>query len=164
MIFFARLIPACVNKAKIEGNEIQALMNKQKVGMKLEPWDWDFYGEQVRKEKYNLDEEEVKPYFNMYSVLEKGVFFAAEKLYGLTFKEKFDLPIYQDDVRVFEVFDNGKSFALLYVDFYKRDNKNGGAWMSNLVGQSYLLGTKPIIYNVCNFTKPAKGEPVFNWF
>jgi len=158
--FFAKLVPSAIGKAKEEAADIQALINKQNGGFELKPWDWDFYSEQVRKEKYNLDESEITPYFQLDKVLEKGVLFAASKLYGVTFKERHDIPVYQSDVRVFEVYDHdGKPFALFYFDYYKRDNKNGGAWMNNLVGQSTLIGTKPVIYNVCNFTKPAAGQP-----
>ncbi len=158
--FFARLVPAATAKANQEAKEIQALIDKQKGGFKLEPWDWNFYSEQVRKAKYDLDESEIKPYFEINNVLENGIFFAANKLYGLTFKERKDIPVYQEDVRVFEVFDkDNTSMALFYCDYFKRENKNGGAWMDNLVVQSKLLGTKPVIYNVCNFTKPAKGQP-----
>jgi len=128
--------------------------------LKLKPWDWNFYSEQVRKAKYDLDENEVKPYFELDRVLQDGVFYAANQLYGLTFKERHDLPVYNPDVRVFEVFDiNGKTLALAYFDYFKRDNKQGGAWMSNFVNQSKLLGTIPVIYNVGNFAKPAPGEP-----
>ena len=106
-----------------------------------QPWDWEFYAEQVRKAKYDLDEAQVKPYFELNNVLENGVFYAAHELYGITFKERKDLPVYQPDVRVFEVFDaDGKPLALFYCDYFKRDNKNGGAWMDNFVGQSKLLG------------------------
>jgi peptidyl-dipeptidase Dcp len=158
--FFSRLVPSATAKAKGEAADIQALIDKQNGGFKLQPWDWNYYSEQVRKEKYNLDESEVKPYFELNKVLENGVFYAANQLYGLTFKERHDLPVYQKDVRVFEVSDkDNKPFALFYCDYYKRDNKSGGAWMSNIVGQSTLLGTKPVIYNVCNFTKPAPGQP-----
>jgi peptidyl-dipeptidase Dcp len=158
--FFARLVPSATAKAREEAADIQALIDKQNGGFKLQPWDWNYYCEQVRKEKYNLDESEIKPYFELNKVLENGVFYAANQLYGLTFKERHDLPVYQKDVRVFEVFDKDKSsFALFYCDYYKRDNKSGGAWMSNMVGQSKLLGTKPVIYNVCNFTEPAPGQP-----
>ena len=158
--FFAKLVPSAIGKAKEEAADIQALINKQNGGFELKPWDWDFYSEQVRKEKYNLDESEITPYFQLDKVLEKGVLFAASKLYGVTFKERHDIPVYQSDVRVFEVYNHdGKPFALFYFDYYKRDNKNGGAWMNNLVGQSTLIGTKPVIYNVCNFTKPAAGQP-----
>jgi peptidyl-dipeptidase Dcp len=158
--FFAKLVPSATAKAKGEAADIQAVIDRQNGGFKLQPWDWNYYAEQVRKEKYNLDEDEIKPYFELNKVLEKGVFYAANQLYGLTFKERHDLPVYQKDVRVFEVFDkDARSFALFYCDYYKRDNKSGGAWMSNMVGQSKLLGTKPVIYNVCNFTKPASGQP-----
>ena len=158
--FFAQLVPAVTAKAKSEAADIQAVIDAQKGGFTLQPWDWDYYAEQVRKAKYNLDESEVKPYFELTNVLEKGVFYAATQLYGLTFKERHDIPVYQQDVRVFEVWDkDNKPFALFYCDYFKRDNKSGGAWMDNLVGQSTLLGTKPVIYNVCNFTKPAAGQP-----
>jgi peptidyl-dipeptidase Dcp len=114
----------------------------------------------VRKAKYDLDENQIKPYFELDNVLKNGVFYAANQLYGLTFKERKDIPVYQPDVRVFEVFDkDGKSLALFYCDYFKRDNKGGGAWMDNFVGQSRLLGTKPVIYNVANFAKPAAGQP-----
>ena len=119
--FFARLIPAATAKAKKEAAEIQALIDKQKGGFKVEPWDWNFYSEQVRKAKYDLDESQVKPYFELNNVLQNGVFYAANKLYGLTFKERKDLPVYQKDVRVFEVFDkDNASIALFYCDYFKR--------------------------------------------
>jgi len=136
------------------------VIDKQHGGFKLAPWDWDMYAEQVRKAKYDLDENEIKQYFELDRVLQDGVFFAANQLYGLTFKQRHDLPVYEPDVHVYEVFDkDGSSFALFYTDYFKRDNKNGGAWMDNMVGQSKLLGTKPVIFNVCNFTKPAAGQP-----
>jgi peptidyl-dipeptidase Dcp len=157
---FAKLVPSVTAKAKNEAADIQKLIDEQKGGFSLEPWDWDFYAEQVRKQRYNLDESEIKPYFELNKVLQNGVFYAANLLYGLTFKERHDLPVYQSDVRVFEVFDKDKrSIALFYCDYYKRDNKSGGAWMDNIVGQSFLMGTKPVIYNICNFTKPAPGQP-----
>lgn len=158
--FLSQLIPAATAKAKEEAADIQSLIDKQKGGFTLEPWDWEFYAEQVRKAKYDLDEDQVKPYFELDSVLKNGVFYAATQLYGITFKERKDLPVYNKDVRVFEVFDkDGTSMALFYCDYFKRDNKNGGAWMDNLIGQSKLLGTKPVIYNICNFQKPAEGQP-----
>jgi peptidyl-dipeptidase Dcp len=158
--FFAQLIPAATAKARVEAADIQSVIDKQNGGFKLEPWDWNFYAEQVRKAKYDLNEDELKPYFELNTVLEKGVFYAAQKLYGLTFKERKDLPVYQPDVRVFTVIEeNGDTLGLFYTDYFKRDNKNGGAWMSNMVGQSKLFNTRPVIYNVCNFTKPAKGQP-----
>jgi len=158
--FLSKLVPAATAKAKSEAAEIQALIDKQKGGFKLEPWDWNFYSEQVRKAKFDIDENQVKPYFEVFNVLQNGVFYAANLMYGLTFKERKDIPVYQEDVRVFEVFDkDSSSIALFYCDYFKRDNKVGGAWMDNMVTQSKLLGTKPVIYNVCNFTKPAPGEP-----
>ncbi|ACU08612.1 peptidyl-dipeptidase I [Flavobacteriaceae bacterium 3519-10] len=156
----AQLATPAVATAKRESNEIQALIDKQKGGFTVEPWDWNYYSEQVRKAKYDLDENEIKPYFEVSTVLEKGVFFAAEKFYGITFKERKDLPVYHPDVVAYEVFDNdGKSMALYYLDFYTRSNKNGGAWMSNFVEQSHLLGQKPVIVNVFNYQKPAEGKP-----
>jgi peptidyl-dipeptidase Dcp len=158
--FLGKLIPAATAKAKQEAADIQSVIDKQKGGFQLQPWDWNFYSEQVRKAKYDIDESQVKPYFEVYNVLQNGIFYAANQLYGLTFKERKDLPVYQKDVRVFEVFDkDNASIALFYCDYFKRDNKNGGAWMDNMVIQSKLLGTKPVIYNVCNFTKPAEGQP-----
>lgn len=158
--FFGKLNPSVTAKVKEEVSAIQNVIDNQQGGFSLQPWDWTYYAEQVRKAKYDLDENQTKPYFELNSVLEKGVFYAANQLYGLTFKERHDIPVYQQDVRVFEVYDKDKKpFALFYCDYFKRDNKNGGAWMNNLVGQSTLLGTKPVIYNVCNFSKPAPGTP-----
>ncbi|HTB53549.1 MAG TPA: peptidyl-dipeptidase Dcp [Ferruginibacter sp.] len=158
--FLQQLIPAATAKAKQEAADIQSLIDKQNGGFALQPYDWDYYAEQVRKAKYDYDENEVKQYLELNSVLENGVFYAANQLYGLTFKERHDIPVYQKDVRVFEIFDkDAKPMALFYCDYFKRDNKSGGAWMSNLVNQSKLLGTLPVIYNVCNFTKPAPGQP-----
>lgn len=158
--FFNQLIPAATAKAKGEARDIQAVIDQQKGGFKLAPWDWNYYAEQVRKAKYDLDENQIKPYFELNKVLQNGVFYAATELYGITFKERKDLPVYQEDVRVFDVIDkDGSQIGLFYCDYFKRDNKNGGAWMDNMVPQSKLFGTKPVIYNVCNFTKPAAGEP-----
>src|SRR5690606_4527917 len=125
--FLSKLIPASVAKAQTEAAEMQAVINQQQDTFQLQAYDWDFYAEQVRKAKYDLDVNEVKPYFVLDSVLENGVFFAAGQLYGITFKERKDLPVYHPDVRVFEVFDHdGSPMALFYGDFFKRDNKNGG--------------------------------------
>lgn len=158
--FLGKLVPAATAKAKGEAKEIQALIDKQQGGFKLEPWDWNFYSEQVRKAKFDIDESQIKPYFELNKVLTDGVFYAANQLYGITFKERHDLPVWQGDVRVFDVMDkDGSQLALFYCDYFKRDNKDGGAWMSNLVSQSKLLGTKPVVYNVCNFEKPKSGEP-----
>ncbi|NMR34650.1 M3 family metallopeptidase [Chryseobacterium aquaticum] len=155
-----QLATPAVETARREAIDIQDLIDQQKGGFKLEPWDWNFYAEQVRKAKFDLDENQIKPYFEITTVLEKGVFFAAEKFYGLTFKKRTDLPVYHPDVVTYEVFDHdGKSLAIYYLDFYTRDSKNGGAWMSNFVEQSYLLGTKPVIVNCYNYQKPAPGKP-----
>jgi peptidyl-dipeptidase Dcp len=158
--FFGRLIPSAVIKTNQEAALLQSQMNKQNAGLQLEAWDWSYFAEQVRKEKYDLDDKEVKPYFELNRVLENGIFYAANQLYGLSFKERFDMPVYQKDMRVFEVFDiDKKSIALFYCDYFKRDNKSGGAWKTNTTEQSFLMGTKPVIYNVCNFPKPATGQP-----
>ena len=123
------LVPATTAKAKAEAAEIQALIDRQKGGFQLAAQDWEFYAEQVRKAKYSFDESEVKQYFELNRVLQDGVFFAANQLYGITFKERHDLPVYDPDVRVFEVFDaDGKSLTLFYADYYARPNKTGGAW------------------------------------
>ncbi|MGH9528336.1 MAG: peptidyl-dipeptidase Dcp [Terriglobales bacterium] len=158
--FMDAIVPAATGRAADEAKDIQNVIDAQKGGFQLQPWDWEFYAEQVRKARYDLDDAQVKPYFELNNVLENGVFYAANQLYGLTFKERHDIPVYQPDVRVFEVFDaNGQHLALFYCDYFKRDNKNGGAWMSEFVGQSHLLGTSPVVYNVANFSKPAEGEP-----
>jgi peptidyl-dipeptidase Dcp len=163
--FMHKLGPAAVARAESEAKDIQAMIDKSGGDFQLQPWDWEYYAEKVRKQKYDLDEDQIKPYFELNDVLQNGVFYAANQLYGLTFKERKDIPVYQPDVRVFEVFDaDGKSLALFYCDYFKRDNKSGGAWMDNLVGQSKLMGTKPVIYNVANFTKPADGQPaLLSW-
>jgi peptidyl-dipeptidase Dcp len=160
MNLLAQIAKPAVAKAKNEAKEIQEIIDSQNGGFKLEPWDWNFYSEQVRKAKYDLDESQIKPYFELTTVLEKGVFFAAKQMYGITFKERKDLPVYNSDVVAYEVFDNnGNSMAIYYLDFYTRDNKNVGAWMNNFVNQSHYLDQKPVIVNVYNFTKPADGKP-----
>ena len=156
----SQLANPAVEQARKEAADIQKLIDEQKGGFTLEPWDWNFYAEQVRKAKFDLDENQIKPYFEVSTVLEKGVFYAAEKFYGITFKERKDLPVYHPDVVAYEVFDrDGKSLAIYYLDFYTRDNKNGGAWMSNFVEQSFTTNTKPVIVNVFNYQKPAPGKP-----
>lgn len=156
----ANLAKPAVEAARKELAEIQAMVDAEKGGFQVQPWDWNYYAEKVRKAKYDLDENEIRPYFEVTTVLEKGVFFAAEKFYGITFKKRPDLPVYNPDVVAYEVFDrDGKSIALYYLDFYTRSNKNGGAWMNNLVDQSYLLNQKPVIVNVFNYQKPAPGKP-----
>ncbi len=168
--FLDALVPAVTARAAREANDIQAVINQQNKnscdgGFELKPWDWEFYAEQVRKARYDLDEAVVKPYFELDSVLRNGVFFSATQLYGITFQERHDLPAYAPDMRVFEVFnDDGSHLALFYTDYFKRDNKNGGAWMSSFLSQSRLLGTQPVIINVCNYSKPAPGEPALLTF
>jgi peptidyl-dipeptidase Dcp len=158
--FMDALVPLATAKATAEAADIQAVIDAQKGGFALQPWDWDFYAEQVRSAKYELNEAEIKPYFELDNVLQNGVFYAARLLYGVSFKERSDIPVYHPDVRVFEVTDaDGKALALFYCDYFKRDNKNGGAWMSEFVGQSRLLKTRPVIYNVANLPKPAPGQP-----
>jgi peptidyl-dipeptidase Dcp len=158
--FMDAIVPAATAKAGREAADIQGVIDSQKGGFKVEAYDWEFYSEQVRKARYDIDDAQVKPYFELDNVLQNGVFYAANQLYGITFKERHDIPVYQPDVRTFEVFDvDGKHLALFYCDYFKRDNKNGGAWMSEFVGQSRLLGTSPVVYNVANLPKPAEGEP-----
>lgn len=158
--FLGQLVGPTRAKAADEAKLIQAAIDKDGKHFDLKPWDWERYADQVQKERYDLDENALKPYFEIHKVLTDGVFYAANRLYGLTFKQRHDIPVYQPDVMVYEVFDkDGSSLGLVYFDYYKRDNKSGGAWMSNFVEQSKLLGTKPVIYNVANFTKPAPGQP-----
>ena len=158
--FMAQLVPATAAQERREAAVIQQQIETDGEDFQLKPWDWNKYSEEVRKAKYDLDENEVKPYFEIDKVLEDGVFYAANQLYGLTFKQRTDVPVYQPDVKTYTVYDkDGSELGLMYFDYWKRDNKAGGAWMSNFVGQSKLMGTKPVIYNVANFTKPSEGEP-----
>ncbi|MGD8321914.1 MAG: M3 family metallopeptidase [Gemmatimonadota bacterium] len=154
------LVPAATAKAHDEAAKMQAIVDGRGKDFQLASWDWQLYAEQLRKQEYDLDQSEVRPYLELNHVLEDGVFFAAHQLYGLTFKERTDIPVYNPDVRVFEVFDaDGTSLALFYADYFARASKSGGAWMDNLVDQSGLLDTKAVVYNVCNFQKPAPGQP-----
>ncbi|MGA7507836.1 MAG: peptidyl-dipeptidase Dcp [Erwinia billingiae] len=160
LAFMRAIVPAATARAKREAADIQALIDQQQGGFALEPWDWLFYAEQVRRAKYDLDESQIKPYFEVTSVLENGVFYAATQLFGITFARRDDIPVWHPDVTVYEIIDNnGLPMALFYTDFFKRESKGGGAWMSNFVDQSKLLGTHPVIYNVCNYSKPAEGQP-----
>jgi peptidyl-dipeptidase Dcp len=159
------LVPASTAKARSEAAKMQKVIDAEKGGFQLGPQDWELYAEKVRKAEYDLDESQVRPYFELNNVLQNGVFYAANQLYGLTFKERHDIPVYQPDVRVFEVFDaDGKSIALYYGDYFARSNKSGGAWMDSFVDQSGLIGTKPVVFNVTNFTKPAPGQPALLTF
>ncbi|AWQ18750.1 dipeptidyl carboxypeptidase II [Pantoea ananatis] len=163
--FMRNIVPAARARAEREAAAIQQTIDSQQGNFTLAAWDWNFYAEQVRRAQYDLDESQIKPYFELNSVLEKGVFWAATQLYGIRFTQRHDLPVYHPDVQVYEIFDtDGSGMALFYTDFFKRDSKGGGAWMSNFVNQSTLLDEKPVIYNVCNYTKPANGEPaLLSW-
>ena len=158
--FLDRLAPPVAAKERQEWSDIVALARSQGANFQPTAADWNFYSEQIRKHRYALNQDDLKPYFEIHKVLTDGVFYAANQLYGITFKERHDLPTWNPDMMTFEVFDaDGKPLGLMYFDYWKRDNKSGGAWMSNLVNQSYLRGTQPVIYNVANFTKPAPGQP-----
>ncbi|HEY2125399.1 MAG TPA: M3 family metallopeptidase, partial [Chthoniobacterales bacterium] len=155
----ADLAPPAVANAKREAADMQKIVDEEKGGFQIAPWDWDFYSEKVRKARYAFDESEIRPYFELNHVILDGVFFAAGKLYGLTFKERHDLPVYQSDVRVFEVYDaDGKPLALFLGDYYARPSKRGGAWMTAYVQQSGLFATKPVVANHLNIPKPPAGE------
>ena len=163
--FMDKLVGPVAAKSKDEAKDVQAAIDKSGEHFQVKPWDWEHYSEQVRKAKFDVDQSAVEPYFELNNVLQNGVFYAANKLYGITFKERKDIPVYQPDVRVFEVFDkDGSELGLAYFDYFKRDNKQGGAWMSNFMEQSKINGTKPVIYNVANFTKPAPGQPALLTF
>ena len=158
--FLQQLVPALAATQQRDAAELNTFIRKQGGKFTVTPADWDFYSEKLRKQKYDLDQNQVKPYLEITNVLENGVFFAANQLYGLTFKQRSDIPVYHPDVTVYQVYDaDGSELALFYFDPWKRDNKSGGAWMSNFVDQTTLLGTKPVVYNVENFTKPAPGQP-----
>jgi peptidyl-dipeptidase Dcp len=156
----ADLAPPAVANARREVADMQKVVDQEKGGFQIASWDWDFYSEKVRKARYAFDESELRPYYELNHVLLDGVFFAAGKLYGLTFKERHDLPVYQSDVRVFEVYDrDGKPLALFLGDYYARPSKRGGAWMNAYVQQSDLFATKPVVANHLNIPKPPAGEP-----
>lgn len=157
---FDGLVSAATARAQIESGTIQQMIKKSGEDFQLEPFDWNLYAEKVRKEKYDLDENEIKPYFLLKTVLEKGVFYAATQLYGITFKQRTDIPVYHPDVLVYELFEeDGSPMGLFYGDYFARPSKRGGAWMNNLVEQSRLFNKKPVIYNVCNYPKPAGDKP-----
>ena len=154
------LAPPAVANAKREATDMQKIVDQEKGGFQIASWDWPFYSEKVRKARYAFDESELRPYYELNHVILDGVFFAAGKLYGLTFKERHDIPVYQPDVRVFEVYDrDGKPLALFLGDYYARPSKRGGAWMNAYVQQSDLFGTKPVVANHLNIPKPPPGEP-----
>ena len=154
-----KIAPAAASNARKEGADIEAAMNRDGAH-ELQSWDWDYYTERVRAEKYDLDTSLMKPYFELNRVLHDGVFFAAGKLFGMQFKERSDLQAYHPEARVFEVFnEDGSAIGLYIADFYTRDSKRGGAWMNSLVKQSTLLNQKPVVVNNLNIPKPPKGEP-----
>src|SRR4029077_1778860 len=154
------LAPPAVANAKAEAAEQQEIADQENGGFQIGAADWDFYSEKVRKAKYDFDESQLRPYYELNHVILDGVFYAANKEYGLTFKERHDLPVYQPDVRVFDVFDrDGRQLAIFIGDYYARPSKRGGAWMNSYVPQSDLLGTKPVVANHLNIPKPPPGEP-----
>lgn len=153
------VIPAVANVAA-EATALQAIIDDAGLNYQLASWDWSYYSEQLRAQRYNYDGDQLRPYFVMDNVLQRGVFYAAEKLYGITFRERLDLPVYHDDVRVFEVFDSvGTTLALFIADYYARPSKRGGAWNSSYIVQSDLLGSQPVMANHMNVAKPAAGQP-----
>jgi peptidyl-dipeptidase Dcp len=156
----AELSPPAVNNAKKEAADIQAVIDAEKGGFKVAAADWAFYTDKVRQARYAFDENQLKPYFELNSVVQNGVFYAATREYGITFKERHDLPVYDPDVRVFDVFDaDGKQLAIFLMDYYARPNKQGGAWMNEYVTQSTLLGNHPVVANHLNIPKPPAGQP-----
>ena len=165
LAFMRGIVPAARGRALQEQADIQKVIDDEQGGFEVQAWDWSFYAERVRLAKYALDESQVKPYFALNRVLTDGVFWAATQLFGITFVERSDIPVYHPDVRVWEIFDHhGEGMALFYGDFFARDSKGGGAWMGNFVEQSHEFGTRPVIYNVCNYQKPAAGQPaLISW-
>ncbi|WP_449426089.1 M3 family metallopeptidase [Rhodanobacter lindaniclasticus] len=164
-----KLAPAAVANAKREGAALQAMIDKEQAAkgqptFALQPWDWAYYTEKVRADKYDFDESQLKPYFEMKSVLENGVFYAAGQLYGLTFKQRTDLPVYNPDVLVYDVYNaDGSQLAIFLADMYARPSKRGGAWMNSYVQQSALTGNLPVVANHLNITKPTSGATLLTW-
>ena len=160
LAFMRAIVSAARQRALNELADIQQVIDDEQGGFSAQAWDWSFYAEQVRRAKYAIDESQLKPYFELDTVLHEGVFWTANQLFGIKFIERFDIPVYHPDVRVWEIFDhNGVGLALFYGDFFARDSKSGGAWMGNFVEQSTLNETQPVIYNVCNYQKPPAGQP-----
>jgi peptidyl-dipeptidase Dcp len=155
-----KIAPAAVRNAQAEAEDL-----KKSAGTEIESWDWGFYTEQVRLEKYNIDTSKMRPYFELESVLANGIFFAANKLFGITFKERPDLVTYHPEARAFEVFnEDGSKLGLFIGDFYTRDSKRGGAWMNNLVDQNFLFNQLPVVVNNLNIPKPPAGKPTLLTF
>lgn len=154
------LIPPVIRNTKQEMEAIKKMMRKDGLSGEVKPWDWAYYAEKVRQAEYNIDEAEVRPYFELNRVLHDGVFYTMNELFGITFEERNDLPAYHPDVRVFNVYDeDGSQIGLFYADYFERGSKRGGAWMNSFVSQSHLLDKQPVIVNVMNIPKPAEGEP-----
>ena len=154
------LIPPVIRNSDAEAELIQEYMTQDGIEGELQPWDWEYYAEKVRQEQYNINESDVRNYFELDKVLNDGVFYTMERLFGVTFEERFDLPVYHEDVRVWNVMDeDGTQIGLFYGDFFSRDSKRGGAWMNSFVVQSHLKEKKPVVVNVLNITPPAEGEP-----
>lgn len=165
MNFLHQLVEPSKVGAVAEAAALQEIIKDNGGDFELKPWDWNYYAEILRKKMYELNSDLIRPYFELDNVLQKGVFYAANQLYGLTFKERNDIPVWHEGVRVFEVTDkDGSALGLFYCDYFKRDSKRGGAWMNNLVTQSHLLNKKPVIYNVMNIPEPADGEPALLTF
>ncbi|BBS37577.1 peptidyl-dipeptidase Dcp [Enterobacter sp. LM3] len=159
LAFMRGIVPAARARAEREQADIQKVIDDEQGGFTVQAWDWSFYAERVRLGKYALDESQIRPYFALNTVLHDGVFWAASQLFGIRFVERFDIPVYHPDVRVWEIFDHtGEGMALFYGDFFARDSKGGGAWMGNFVEQSYERAARPVIYNVCNYQKPANEQ------
>lgn len=159
LAFMRGIVPAARERALAEQADIQQVIDDEQGGFQVQAWDWAFYAERVRLGRYALDESQIKPYFALNTVLEEGVFWAASQLFGIRFVERFDIPVYHPDVRVWEIFDHtGEGMALFYGDFFARDSKGGGAWMGNFIEQSHEFAARPVIYNVCNYQKPASGQ------
>ncbi|EIX9083142.1 peptidyl-dipeptidase Dcp [Klebsiella aerogenes] len=165
LAFMRRIAPAARRRAEQELADIQQVINEEGGDFQTAAWDWLYYGEQVRRAKFAIDEAQLKPYFALDRVLEDGVFWTASQLFGIRFVERFDIPLYHPDVRVWEIFDaNGEGMALFYGDYFSRDSKSGGAWMDVFVEQSTLRAQRPVIYNVCNYQKPkAGGCALLSW-
>ncbi|AXJ01424.1 metallo peptidase, MEROPS family M03A [Cyclonatronum proteinivorum] len=160
--FMLDMLPAVKANTRAEADAIIALMRADGIDDDLQPWDWEYYAERVRADQFNVDENEIRPYFELERVLQDGVFYVMERQYGVTFEERFDLPVYHPDVRVFTVLDeDGGEIGLFYGDFFAREGKRGGAWMSSYVVQNHLKGDLPVVVNVLNIAKAPEGEPQF---
>ncbi len=160
MNFLTQLVEPAKAEAREEAEALQELIYSRGKDFELKPWDWYYFAEILRKKKFDINTDSVRQYFKLNNVLKKGVFYAANQLYGITFEERHDIPTWNEEVRVFTVYDkDGSKLGLFYADYFSRDGKSGGAWMSNLVTQSYMLNQKPVIYNVMNIPEPPEGEP-----